>query len=89
MRAVFCQNKYKSDGQDRLCGRVLAVLPDRVVRLLKSTNETIILRCPRCGASVRWIAVRGDVGELVFDPGIEPESWQGIQFDRVLGITES
>lgn len=92
MKAVFCKNNVRKRNSDRVeeCRRLLAVLPNSVVSLLKDKpGERVVVRCPRCAATVRWIAIYADNdGKLTFDPGIEPGLWQEIDFDNVLAISE-
>jgi hypothetical protein len=71
MKVITCENvnKDKSGVEPRRCGRILAVLTDLQIDILRLDPEVrCIFRCPACHSSVRWSEVGYKDGKLTISP---------------------
>jgi hypothetical protein len=74
MKTIRCQNIYKDEtGSSHKCGRILAVLTDLQVDLIKIDEEKPIFRCPECRPEARWQEVGFDKETKTFICSIVPE----------------
>lgn len=56
------------DGKEVECNRILAVLTDFQVDMLKVDPEGgPIFRCPKCHPDQRWIKIFSEDGKIVFE----------------------
>ena len=59
MKAIKCQNVFKDDsGKEKKCNRILAVLTDLQVDILRTDPEGgPVFRCPKCHPEQRWVRI--------------------------------
>lgn len=58
MKVIRCKNKYIDENERRVeCGRIIAVLTDLQVDILKIDEEKPIFRCPKCSSEDRWFEI--------------------------------
>jgi hypothetical protein len=68
MKTVKCKNTYIVEGKEVECNRILAVLTDLQVDILKVDPEGgPIFRCPKCHPDQRWIKITSVEGKTVFE----------------------
>jgi hypothetical protein len=55
MKIIRCQNIYKKENRESFkCGRILAVLTDLQLDLIRIDEEKPVFRCPECRPEARW-----------------------------------
>lgn len=86
METVKCQNLRieSSTGRQVPCGRILAILTDQQISVLKTDPEKkSIFRCPKCPPQDRWVSIKFNGDKLIFS--VEDGSPRGLdkslQFD--------
>ncbi|MBE3122195.1 MAG: hypothetical protein IMZ53_01365 [Thermoplasmata archaeon] len=69
MKVIRCKNKYLDEsGRSVECGRMIAILTDLQVDILKVDTEKPIFRCPKCHAEDKWFEIGYNVEKkLVFE----------------------
>lgn len=83
MQTIYCENKYRKNGQDRRCGRWLARLTDLQVDILKIDPEhEMFFRCPACKPEYRWKRVWWEDG-LKMENCEKPDTDKPMDFDDV------
>lgn len=93
MKAIKCKNLYKDEnGKQIECGRMLAILTDLQVDILKIDTEKPVFRCPKCHPEDRWLEIGYDEsGKLIFKvlekhPEFKPED--NLQYEELEIITQ-
>jgi hypothetical protein len=74
MKTIRCQNKVLGTKNGR-CGRIVAVLTDAMIDLLRLDPEKgPLFRCPQCHTDQRWAQISVDKdGEITFEVVDPPE----------------
>jgi hypothetical protein len=68
MKTIKCKNQYlDAGGAEVQCNRILAVLTDLQVDMLKIDTEKPIFRCPSCAADQRWTSIYWNGKDFVFE----------------------
>lgn len=61
MKVIRCKNRYLDESHKQVeCGRIIAVLTDLQVDILKVDEEKPVFRCPKCHPEDRWIQIGYD-----------------------------
>jgi len=62
MKTIKCENTILDEShRPRKCGRILAVLTDMQVEILRAEDsESPVFRCPKCPPEQRWSTIKFD-----------------------------
>ena len=90
MKTIKCQNYRVEANKSKFCGKFLAMLPECVIESLRQNpGHKIILRCPGCDSSVRWIEVYYDDGFVIDTSDASIEFTKSMEFDKILNIADN
>lgn len=72
-------------GRNIECNRILAVLTDLQVDILRVDSEKPIFWCPRCQSEQRWIEIGNEDGRIIFRVLDEhPEFKDELKYDELI-----
>lgn len=88
MKIIRCKNRYLDEsGKSVECGRIIAVLTDLQIDILKIDEEKPVFRCPKCHSEDRWIEIGFDNDKkLVFkimDQHPEFDPGDNLEYDEI------
>ena len=88
LKVIRCKNLYLDEsGRSVECGRIIAILTDLQIDILRIDEEKPVFRCPKCSAEDRWIEIGfNNEKKLVFkimDKHPEFSIADNLQYDEV------